>query len=117
MFVVRPEEESGGLVGVCTVTLTVRCSRTHVVVYETGLADCTVNFVHGCFLKYLAHGLLYGMCTKRLCCLLRYFWEESGPVCLGVHHPLPGSAHVLHLSLQHHHEGKLHTHTRLIFIS
>lgn len=38
--------------------------------------------------------------------LCRYFWEESGPVCLGLHHSLPGPAHILHLPLQHHHEGE-----------
>ena len=37
--------------------------------------------------------------------LNRYFWEESDPVCLGVHHTLPGSAHLIHFPLQHVHEG------------
>lgn len=39
--------------------------------------------------------------------LSRYFWEESGPFCPGVHDSLPGPAHVLHLTLQHHHEGEV----------
>uniref|UniRef100_A0AAQ4QHM3 ER lumen protein-retaining receptor n=1 Tax=Gasterosteus aculeatus aculeatus TaxID=481459 RepID=A0AAQ4QHM3_GASAC len=38
--------------------------------------------------------------------LCRYFRKESSPVCLGVHHSLPGPAHRLHLALQHQHEGE-----------
>lgn len=36
----------------------------------------------------------------------RYFWKEPNPVCHCVHHSLPGSAHLLHLHLQHLHEGE-----------
>lgn len=39
--------------------------------------------------------------------LYRDFWEESDSFCLGVHHSLPGPAHILYLALQHHHEGEV----------
>uniref|UniRef100_A0A667HLQ6 ER lumen protein-retaining receptor n=1 Tax=Lynx canadensis TaxID=61383 RepID=A0A667HLQ6_LYNCA len=36
------------------------------------------------------------------------FQGEPGPVCSGVHGPLPGPLHQLHLPVQHVHEGGLH---------
>lgn len=47
--------------------------------------------------------------TVSMCPLLsphRYFWEEPGPVCLSVHHSLPGPAHLIHIVIQHNHEGE-----------
>lgn len=37
----------------------------------------------------------------------RYFWKESGSFCFGVYNSLPGPAHILYLTLQHHHEGEV----------
>lgn len=45
--------------------------------------------------------------AERLLSLYRDFWEEPASFCLGVHHSLPGPSHVLHLALQHHHEGEV----------
>lgn len=36
----------------------------------------------------------------------RYLWKEPNPVCHSVHNALPGLAVVLHLAIQHMHEGK-----------
>ena len=46
---------------------------------------------------------------QRLCaslCFCRHFREESGVVWTGFHHPILGSVHQLHLSLQYSHEGE-----------
>lgn len=45
----------------------------------------------------------------------RYFWEESGPVCLSVYHSLPGPAHLLHIFIQHHNEGETLKHCSSLY--
>lgn len=42
----------------------------------------------------------------RLSLPFRYLWEEPDPFRPGLHNPLPGPVHHLHLRLQHRDEGK-----------
>uniref|UniRef100_A0A3P8T147 ER lumen protein-retaining receptor n=1 Tax=Amphiprion percula TaxID=161767 RepID=A0A3P8T147_AMPPE len=44
---------------------------------------------------------------KQVVC--RYLWEEPNSLRSRVHHSLPGPAHLLHLTVQHVHEGKTPT--------
>lgn len=43
---------------------------------------------------------------KCVVCVFRYFWEVSAAVRAGLHHQISGPVHLLHLHLQHRHEGK-----------
>ena len=42
----------------------------------------------------------------------RYIWEESDFICTGVYHKIPRFVHLLHLGVQHNHEGVLY----LVFV-